>query len=78
MKKKNNDEFWQDEWQDMPEFIQEDLTSKRKIIVHFRNDEDVEKFAELIGQKITPKQSSLWYPHMPPRRYANNRYVDES
>jgi len=69
---------WQREWVGMPEFHQEDLTSKRKIVVHFRNEEDVKAFAELIGQQITPKQPSLWYPAMPPRRYAHLRYVDES
>ena len=72
------DESWKEHWIDMPEFYQEDLTSHRKIVVHFRNDEDVEKFAELMGQKITPKQKSLWHPHMPPRRYGHLRYVDES
>jgi hypothetical protein len=66
---------WQKEWKDMPEFVQEDLTSHRKIVIHFRNDEDVKKFAELLGQKITPKQPSLWFPEMPPRRYAHLRYV---
>ena len=77
-KQKESEEFkWQDEWKDMPEFHQEDLTSHRKIIVHFRNDEDVEKFAELLDQKITPKQKSLWYPYLGPRRYAHLRYVDE-
>jgi hypothetical protein len=68
---------WQKEWKDMPEFVQEDLTSRRKIVVHFRNDDDVKKFAELIGQKITPKQPSLWYPEMQPRRYAHLRYIKE-
>ncbi len=67
---------WQKEWKDMPEFFQEDLTSYRKIVIHFRNNEDVKKFAELIGQKITPKQPSLWYPEMLPRRYAHLKYVD--
>jgi hypothetical protein len=71
-------ESWKEEWKDMPEFIQKDLTSYRKIIVHFRNEEDINKFAELIEQKITPKQKSTWFPYMPPRRYANKRYVDES
>jgi hypothetical protein len=65
------------EWKDMPEFHQDDLTSKRKIVVHFRNDDDVKKFEELMDQKITPKQKSLWYPYMPPRRYAHKRYIDE-
>lgn len=67
----------QKEWKDMPEFNQEDLTSHRKIVVHFRNDEDVKKFAELIGQKITPKQPSCWFPYMPPRRYAHLLYVGD-
>lgn len=65
---------WQKEWKGMPEFVQEDLTSHRKIIVHFRNNEDVKRFAELLGQKITPKQPSLWFPEMQPRRYAHLRY----
>jgi hypothetical protein len=68
---------WEQHWFGMPEFKQEDLTSFRKIVIHFRNDEDVKNFAELIGQKITPKQPSLWYPEMQPRRYAHLRYVKE-
>ena len=75
VKKKN--EEWKKEWQDMPEFEMEDLSSFRKIIVHFRNQEDIDKFAELIGQKIT-KAPSLWYPEWKKRRYADKRYVDES
>jgi hypothetical protein len=72
----DNEPDWKNEWKDMPEFVQEDLTSYRKIVVHFRNDEDVKKFAELIGQKITQKKPSLWFPEMLPRRYAHLRYVD--
>ena len=70
-------EEWKKEWQDMPEFEMEDLSSFRKIVVHFRNQEDIDKFAELIGQKIT-KAPSLWYPEWEKRRYADKRYVDES
>ena len=74
-KKKKFD--WDDEWTDMPEFVMEDQSPKRKIVVSFRNEEDVQKFAELVDQKITPKQKSLWYPFMPKRTYADKRYVDE-
>jgi hypothetical protein len=103
---------WQDDWQEMPEFHQKDLTSRRKvkvvfdertIMVHFRTDlharlfldnigcEDIEikkkfigeihpecnfdEFAALMYQTITPKQPSLWYPYMEPRRYADKRYI---
>lgn len=69
---------WEEHWVDMPEFVMEDQRPKRKIIVSFRNEEDIQKFADLIGQKITPKQKSLWYPEMEPRKYADKRYVDES
>ena len=76
-RKRFNEINWKDEWQDMPEFEMEDLSSFRKIIVHFRNQEDIDKFAKLIGQKIT-KAPSIWYPEWKKRRYADKRYVDES
>ena len=76
-RKRFNEINWKNEWQDMPEFEMEDLSSFRKIVVHFRNQEDIDKFAELIGQKIT-KAPSLWYPEWKKRRYADKRYVDES
>ena len=44
------DEHWTKEWQDMPEFIQEDLTSFRKIVVHFKNNDDADKFSKLMRE----------------------------
>lgn len=64
-------------WEGMPEFVMGDHRSKRKIVVHFRCDEDVEKFAQLMEQKISNKQKSIWYPYMAPRRYAGKAYIDE-
>tara|TARA_B100000315_G_scaffold112754_1_gene103385 strand:+ start:203 stop:496 length:294 start_codon:yes stop_codon:yes gene_type:complete len=69
---------WEKEWQDMPEFVMEDTTSFRTLKIHFRNFDDVDRFAKLIGQHISPKVKSLWFPEMLKRRYANKRYVDES
>lgn len=62
----------------MPEFEQQDLTSFRKIVVHFASAEDVAAFAELMAQAITPKQPSLWFPAQPRRLRAHLRYKDES
>lgn len=78
MSKEKKNKPWQEEWTGMPEFVQEDLTSFRKIVVHFKNQEDVDAFAALIEQTITPKQPSLWYPKQEFRRAAHLRYVDES
>ena len=75
MKKKN--EEWKKEWQGMPEFEMEDLTSFRKIVVHFRSQKDIAEFAKLIKQKVT-KAPSLWYPEWEKRIYADKQYIDES
>ena len=72
------EEWWEKEWQGMPEFSVKDLTSFKSIIVHFANKEDMEKFAELVGQKITIKRKSLWYPEADQIQDCRRRYIDES
>tara|TARA_R100001440_G_scaffold24871_2_gene40354 strand:- start:2133 stop:2381 length:249 start_codon:yes stop_codon:yes gene_type:complete len=74
----NEEDFYEKHWQDMPEFHQEDLTSYRKIIVHFRNEEDVQKFSELLNQKITAKQASLWYPKLQKRSHYDKVFINEN
>ena len=45
----------EEEWEGMPEYAHEDKRSFKKLIVHFRNQEDVDAFAKLVKQKILPK-----------------------
>jgi len=54
-------ENWQDHWKGMPEFEQNQAHFK-KIAVKFRTEEDYNEFAKLIGQKLTPKTSGIWFP----------------
>lgn len=68
---------WRREWQSMPEFFQEDLTPYRVLNLRFRNEEDVQEFARLVEQTITPKQKALWFPYAEFRRASHLRYVDE-
>ena len=75
---KTQEQGWREEWKDMPEFQMEDKSSYRKIVVHFRNEEDVQKFVALMEQVVGPKQKSLWYPYLEPRRYKGKEYVDET
>jgi len=72
------EESFREEWRDMPEFVQEDLTPYRVINVRFRNQADVDAFEQLMAQKITEKQKTIWFPYAEPRRAAHLRYVDES
>ena len=68
---------WRKEWQGMPEFFQEDLMPFRVINLRFRNEEDVQEFARLVEQVITPKQKALWFPFAEFRKASHLRYVDE-
>ena len=57
----------QSEWQQMPEFVQEKQEPFAQIIFRFENEDDLDAFAELIGQKLTGKTKSAWHPHHPHR-----------
>lgn len=71
-------EDWEVEWIDMPEFKQEDLSSYKKLVVHFKNDEDIATFAKLVNQKITFNTPSIWFPELKIRRITDKVYIDES
>ena len=51
------------EWVGMPEFVQEKQEPYAKINFRFETEEDLQEFAELIGQKLTQKTKSAWYPY---------------
>jgi len=72
------DKSWEKEWQDMPEFVQEKQKPHAQIIVRFENEEDLQEFATLIGQKLTNKTKSIWHPQLVRGINAGKRYVDES
>tara|TARA_R110000824_G_scaffold18676_1_gene73560 strand:- start:4168 stop:4764 length:597 start_codon:yes stop_codon:yes gene_type:complete len=57
-------EAWEKDWQGMPDFLQEDLRPARTLYVHFRTDDDVNDFLDLMGQTITPKTQYIWFPYM--------------
>ena len=50
------------EWIGMPEFHQEDKEATRVIKVNFYSEDDVQDFAHLVQQQITPKTKYIWFP----------------
>tara|TARA_R110002074_G_scaffold163877_3_gene323396 strand:+ start:1402 stop:1734 length:333 start_codon:yes stop_codon:yes gene_type:complete len=68
---------WKKEWVGMPEYVQEDNPTYKTISMHFRNQADYEEFAKLIGQPLTKKTKSTWYPRLD--RSANSllRWVED-
>lgn len=53
-------------WEGMPEFGNEPKAAK-SLYVHFVEMEDYRDFAELIGQNLTDKTASIWYPERKPQ-----------
>jgi|TARA_R100001530_G_scaffold2201_3_gene3673 hypothetical protein len=66
-----DEEVWKKEWRGMPEFIQEKQEVYAKIIFRFDNEEDLQEFAKIIGQKLTNKTKSAWYPFR--SHWGNNK-----
>ena len=66
-------------WKDMPEYEHNDTKPYKTVYVHFRNQEDYEEFASKIGQILTPKTKSTWYPKLGKDDNMLKRYqeVDE-
>jgi hypothetical protein len=74
---KNDGVDYEKEWQGMPEFNQEDLGGIQKIAVNFKTREDVIEFKKLIGQNITDRTRSIWYPEAEKLKLNEEVYRDE-
>jgi hypothetical protein len=55
-------EKWKDHWAGMPEFVQERQEPYAKVIFRFESEADLQAFSKLIGQKLTKKTKSAWFP----------------
>jgi len=69
---------WEKEWVGMPEFVQERKEEYAKIIVRFRNEEDLQEFAKLVEQNLNIKTQSIWFPKLIFQDHFSKRYIDES
>lgn len=67
-----------EEWKDMPEFIQEKQEPYQTIIVRFRCEDDVKNFSDRIGQQLTSKSKSIWYPFLVRGINSHKRWKDKS
>jgi hypothetical protein len=74
LKFQDNDFDAKKEWEGMPEFDQDDKKPYRQIIISFDNDEDATKFGQLIGQTITEKTKSTWFPKKENMDSESKRY----
>lgn len=67
------------EWKEMPEFVSEDKSGFKDLIVHFDSEADLKAFAQLLNQSITTKTKSIWYPFREREQMKGKAWVsDES
>lgn len=69
-------ESWREEWQGMPEFEQKNLLPEYSVRVNFASYEDLQKFAFMVGQTISIKTQSVWYPKQERENLADKKYVE--
>jgi hypothetical protein len=58
----------------MPEFDQQDKEAFRSILVHFKNQDDVDTFSRLTNNPLTPKTKSIWFPKVENEKFMDKRY----
>lgn len=71
-----NDAF--EEWQNMPEFQQDNLLAKKSIKVNFLDEKALHEFAKLINQSLTMQTRSFWFPYQSPANLKALRFTHES
>lgn len=54
--------LWEQEWNDMPEFVQNSKKPFAQIIIRVENEADLASLSLAIGQKLTKKTKSAWFP----------------
>ena len=69
---------WQQKWKGMPAYEMSDKTAYKQVLVSFRNIKDFEDFERLIGQKMTRKTKSIWFPKSEIDHVMEHAWVDES
>jgi len=69
---------YDEHWQGMPEFNQEDMSSWHSIKVHFNDEQALMAFAQLIGQTVTDKTKSIYYPKQIHADLLSKVVIDES
>lgn len=49
-------------WQGMPEFEQDNIEKYKEIKISFLTEDDYREFSKLINQNLTDKTKSIWFP----------------
>lgn len=66
---------WRDHWVGMPEFVQEKKEPFAKIIIRVDSEEGLEALSKALGQPLTTRTKSAWFPFKPHRSDVVREWV---
>ena len=70
---------WKEHWVGMPEYVSNDITPYKTLMVHFKSPEDYRTFENLVEQTLTDRTKFIWYPKVDHAVMVGvYRYSDES
>lgn len=72
------DTYAQEHWHGMPEFMLEDLEPRYQLTVSFASRTDRDKFAALVGQKISDLTRSIWFPAAEIDHAVDKKYITDN
>lgn len=70
-------EFYDKHWQNMPSYNQPDNSAYRQLIISFEDEAAVKKFEELVGQTLTKKTKSIWFPKREQNNVSDLFWIEE-
>jgi hypothetical protein len=71
------DQLWKKYWKGMPSYDQNDNPPWKQLYLNFRNEEDYNEFAKLIGQALTKDTKSIWFPKLEIEENSLHRWIVE-
>ena len=67
---------WRDHWKGMPEYESEIKSNFKQVLVSFKTEEDYKAFQKVIGQELTPKTKSIFFPKKENAQMSLLRWLD--
>lgn len=72
-----SEDFWQKEWKGMPEFNMNPEIPYFTIKVSFKNQKDMDDFADLMNQNVRKKCENYWFPKLNRCAISDLKYYDD-
>jgi hypothetical protein len=70
-------EFYEKHWQNMPSYDQPKNSAYRQLIINFENEDAVKAFSDLVGQNLTKKTKSIWFPKREQNNVSDLFWIEE-